>query len=133
MHDFLIRFAHSWLDFRLPELDSIISNINAHVDYDHETLSRVKAGKSPFLLINTPSVEIFKDLVGRAILIKDGYLVLAKSFSLDGLIEAMKEYLDEPNARYPFHLYRNLSFKYTTVGFLKKPTQGRTSSYNKSF
>ncbi|KAK8797289.1 hypothetical protein WA158_004497 [Blastocystis sp. Blastoise] len=117
---YLIHFSHSYLEHRLPELDSLlvlnglkrddVYNIN---DYNPEY---------PFLKIKLPNDEVAKRIADRAVLIKGIYELWGEGIDLASCAESIKK-LDSQFVEPYFN--ENSSWSLLVDGF------GCTISYEK--
>ena len=77
---FLIQFAQQHVDFRLAELDSVLTMIGVASPRAHyDDVEHDSALDHPFLEIELPSVEIAQRVVERAVLVKRVYELWASA------------------------------------------------------
>jgi len=83
--NFLLRFAHEHLNFRIPEILSIAGifgfNINIGEEYDI---------KSPYLVVELPSELCARQLMSRAVTVRSAYELWAEDVSYHGLFEKLR-------------------------------------------
>ncbi|KAG2174806.1 hypothetical protein INT43_005868, partial [Umbelopsis isabellina] len=107
MPTYLVQFAQSHDEFRLPEFESlaVIENVPVKIDRESYRLDR------PFLKVEIDSDKDAAKLVKRAILIKSIYELWGEGTNLENLIASVKE---NPE-RWPEFMGK--SFKFTVSAF----------------
>lgn len=78
---FLFHYANEHLDFRLPELKSVVELLGTKINIKNET----NEPKNPFLVVELPSEETAKQILNRTMLIRSAYELWAESTTFDEL------------------------------------------------
>ncbi|OQR94083.1 tRNA guanosine-2'-O-methyltransferase [Achlya hypogyna] len=97
---YVIYFVHRHLDFRLPELDAVLS-LNGVTDaslcYDASTVS----AESPFLFITLASDEIAQQVAARCVLVKGIYKYITHAEGDSNLYQTLRDNIAQlsPEAR----------------------------------
>lgn len=118
----MLLLAQAHEDFRVAELEALADLYGVNVDLSgHDP-------NSPFMVIDTDSVESAKRLVERAVLTREVYELYAESTDLESLQSDVKECLDR------FEPYReSTSFKFDIVSFHGSRTRQEMVALIESF
>ncbi|CAO3692918.1 unnamed protein product [Umbelopsis ramanniana] len=108
MPSYLVQFAQSHDEFRLPEFESlaVIENVNVKFNREEYRLDR------PFLKVEIDSDEEAAKLVKRAILIKSIYELWGEGENLEELHAEVRETSD----RWPQYMGKSFKFSVTAFG-----------------
>jgi len=108
MPTYLVQFAQSHDEFRLPEFESlaVIENVNVKFNRDEYCLDR------PFLKVEIDSDEEAAKLVKRAILIKSIYELWGDGTNLDEVHAAVKQ----TSQQWPAYMGKSFRFSVTAFG-----------------
>lgn len=85
MHRYLVHFAHSHLDFRVPELQSVAKGLRHRLEIAEKCTQ-----ESPFLVVEAESDSSASQVAGRSILVKNISRVWCEAPCLDLLLEQVE-------------------------------------------
>ncbi|KAG1697688.1 tRNA (guanine(10)-N2)-methyltransferase [Nymphon striatum] len=110
---YILRFANEHIDFRLPELQSLLSFFNIPVKYDKNF------GEEPYVFVETDNEEDIHKLMSRTFLIRSAVEYWASGTSYQQLHENLKKL--SPSFVKPFQSI-DQSFKVCVEAYGKKLT-----------
>lgn len=111
MKKYIISFAHSFPDFRIPELESLADIHDIKVDFSRHN------PKSPFLEVHLECDEHAQKLIERSILAKGIYELWGEGKDLELLHEDIKKLSSEK-----FEQFKSNTFRFDFVSFMGTKT-----------
>ncbi|XP_072175830.1 tRNA (guanine(10)-N(2))-methyltransferase homolog [Diadema setosum] len=113
MRQFLILFAQEHIEFRISELKSIVSLLKVDADFS----SHQHGDQSPFLLVDLPSEECARKIMGRSILAKSSIEVWAQGTTYPEVCQQLKLY---PQSEMEPYCHEDVTFCFKVHTFGKQ-------------
>ncbi|XP_046547438.1 tRNA (guanine(10)-N2)-methyltransferase homolog isoform X2 [Haliotis rubra] len=113
---FLFHFASEHIEFKIPELKSIVSLLGFDITINEEKLEK----KNPFLVVELPSLEHAKRIMNRTVLVKSLYELWGQGSNKQELYSNLRKYPMELSKPY---LMEDTTFKIVVDTFNKKMLQ----------
>ena len=90
---FLFHYAHSFLPFRLPELNALLTMCGVEPSSAYNEATAAADLERPFLVLDLPSVEVAGRVAGRGILINSAYEVWGDGETYEACVAHVKRTL----------------------------------------